>query len=340
MSILEFLEDLGVLRTVLFHSIRVDQSGEPIGEPLEEQKKVLALSCPDLIKEHLVLNLAFEDGRRDLLFPQGWEDDPRQLSFLGQLLEDYSDRLKERADYWDTIFQAIPQKLFPAKICGHILLGYTAYYSDKRVAVAVDRLAQLYDEMCRVPEIAVEYGSGLFNLTVSQGLGICTDATAKLDKLYQSYPDIPELAIPLAKGLFNLTVEQDCEDCAETVMRLDKLYQSHAEIPELAVQIINGLANLTANQEVEYCRKNVALCEKIYADHLDWEDVAVEFTGCLVNFAFQQKSEAEIRHTLACLKRFWNDIREIVAFNCTMLRLGLILRCNSAIPISLLQLRI
>ncbi len=292
MSIPEFLEGLGVLRTVLFHSIRVDQSGKPIGEPLEErQKKVVALSCPDLIKEHLVLNLAFEDGKRELLFPQGWEENPGQLSFLNRLLADYSDRLKERADYWDTIFQAILQKLLPAKIYGHILLGYTAFYSDERVAVAIDRLARLYDEMGRAPEIAVEYGGGLFNRTIGQGLGLCTEATAKLDKLYQSHPDIPELAVQLAKGLLNLTAEQDCEDCAETVMRLNKLYQSHPDIPELAVQLAKGLINLTVEQDCEDCAKTVMRLDKLYQSHPDIPELAVLLAEGLFNLTVKQDRE-------------------------------------------------
>lgn len=53
----EFLEGLGILRTIQFRSFPIDQSGNPVGEPSEGRQKVIALSCPDLIKEHLVLNL-------------------------------------------------------------------------------------------------------------------------------------------------------------------------------------------------------------------------------------------------------------------------------------------
>lgn len=292
MDIPEFLEGLGVLHTVLLNSIRLDQSGKPIGEPLgEEEKKAIALSCPDLIKEHLVLNLAFEGGKKELLFPQGWEEDPGQLSFLNRLLADYSDRLKEQTDYWNTVFQAIPQNLFPAQIYGHILLGYTAYYSDKSVTIAVKRLAQLYDEMHQAPEIAVEYGNGLFNLTVSEDLGVCTEAVEKLDKLYQSHSDIPDLAVQLAKGLVNLTVVQDIENRTKIVMRLEKLYQSHPDISELVVQFAKGLVNLTVKQDIEDCAKTVMQLEKLYQSHSDIPELAVRLAKGLVNLTVDQDAE-------------------------------------------------
>lgn len=230
MDLQEFLEGLGILRAIRLRSIRLDQFGNPIGKPSEEEwQKVLALSCPDLIKEHLVLNLAFEGGKRELLFPQGWEQSPGQLFFLRQILADYSDRLKEQPNYWQTIFRATPQKGLPASVYGNILWGYATRYPDS-AKIAIDRLAQLYDEMQQVPGIAVAYANGLVNLTTNQDLNRRKETVAQLDTLYQNHPGIPEIIAAYANGLFNLTVTQDPEGCATAVAQLNALYQNHTDM--------------------------------------------------------------------------------------------------------------
>ena len=257
MDLQEFLERLGILRTVRLFAL--DQSDNPIGEPLEEeQQKVIALSCPDLIKEHLVLNLALEDGKREFLFPQGWERNPRRLLFLRQLLLDYNDRLKNQPNYWKIIFQATPQNDLCARVYGNILWGYATCYPDD-ARVAIDRLAQLYDEMKQSPEIAVEYAGGLYTLTAAQDLKGRTETVARLNELYQNHPDVPEVTVEYARGLVGLTVYQDFKGRTEAVAQLDTLYQSHPDL----------------------------------------ENVVVAFADCLVNLAFHQKSEAEVRNTLA-----------------------------------------
>lgn len=339
MDLPEFLEGLGVLRTIWLRSIKVDQSGKVIGGPSGvEQKKVIALSCPDLIKEHMVLNLALEDGKKEVLFPQGWEENPGQLFFLTRLLVDYSDRLKGQTDYWNTIFQATPQNRLPAAIYGQVLMEYTACY-DGDEAVAVDRLARLYDEMQQDSKIVIEYGRGLFNLIIAQDATRGAETVARLEKLYQDHPDVPELAVLLAKGLVVTAIEQDAEVCAKTVTRLENLYQNHPDNSELAEELAAGLFNQALGQNFEECKetatrleelfaehsdnseiaswlinclsylgnmqelddylKNVARCEKIYRDNPDWEDVAEKFAECLVDLAFYQKDESEVRHTLA-----------------------------------------
>ena len=337
MDLSEFLEGLGVLRTVLSYSIPIDEFGTLFGEPSEEERKVIALSCPDLIKEHLVLNLVLEKGKKELLFPQDWEQNPGRLDFLVKLLADYSDRLKEQRNYWNTFFQAKPRNVLPASIYGHILWGYIAKYPDD-ARRAIDRLSQLYNEMNHAPEIAVAYAKGLVNLTVEQDLMGCTETIARLDKLCQNHPDIPEIAVAYAnglvnltakqdlnghtetiakldelyqnhsdiseiadayaKGLVNLTVEQDLKGCTETIAKLYELYQNHPDTPEVAIEYAKGLVNLTVEQDLKGCTETVAKLYELYQKHPDWESVAAKFTGCLVNFSLCQQSETEVLDTL------------------------------------------
>lgn len=272
----EFLEGLGLLRTVSLSLISLDEFGNPIGEPSKKEKrKVVALSCPDLIKEHLVLNMALQDGKSDILFPQNWEHNPRRVAFFGHLLADYSDRLKEQSDYWKSFFRAMPQNLLTARIYGRILWLYVAIYPD-RAKVAVDRLAQLYKEVKYAPEIAVEYAKGLVNSTINHDLVICMEAVEKLGELRQSHPNIPEIAAQYACGLANLSVDQDSEGRAETAKRLGELYQTHIDIPEITVQYAYGLFNLCANQDSEEYEKTIARLNELYQKHSDIPDVAIQ----------------------------------------------------------------
>ena len=295
----EFLEGLGLLRTVLLHSITLDQSDKSIEKPTEEERrKVIELSCPDLIKEHLVLNLALEGDKMELLFPQEWEQDPVQLFFLSKLLVDYSDRLGEQPAYWNTFLHATPQNVLPARLYGHILWGYAANYPDN-AKIAVCRLAQLYDEMEQDAEIAKCYAHSLVILSFNQNLPEQNETVAQLEELYQNHPDISELVVEYAKGLFNLSCDQDLEGRTETVAQLEKLYQNHPDISELVVEYATGLFNLSCKQDLEGCTETVAQLEKLYQNHPDREDVATRFTDILVNLSFYQKIESEVRCTLA-----------------------------------------
>lgn len=291
MDFQEFLEGLGILRTVLLRLITIDRSGKPIGKPTErEQQKVIALSCPDLIKEHLVLNMALEEGKSGLLFPQEWEQNPRQLSFLEKLLWDYSDRLREQSAYWNTFFQAKPQNILSARIYGHILWGYADNYPDG-AGIAVDRLVQLYDEMEHDTEIAEFYAHGLILLSLNQNLSEHNETVGALEKLYQNHPDISEVVVAYAKGLVNLSCDQDLEGCTETIARLDKLYQNHPDISKVVVEYAKGLVNLSSKQDLESCTETIMQLDKLYQSHPDILEVVVEYARGLVNLSCDQDLE-------------------------------------------------
>ena len=341
MDFQEFLEGLGILRTVRLRSVTLDQSGNPIGEPLEEEpRKVIVLSCPDLIKEHLVLNLILEGGKRELLFPQGWEQSPGRLFFLRQLLVDYKDRLNNQPNYWNTFFHAAPQNVLSARVYGNILWGYATYYPDD-ARVAIDRLAQLYNEIQQDPEVAVMYANGLVNLTAAQDVEESTETVAQLDKLYQNHPNIPEIAGAYANGLHNLTVVQDLKGCTETVARLYGLYQNHPDISEVVVEYAYGLQNLAADQDLKGSMETVAQLDSLYQSHSDSEGVMEALASCLANLALHQKSESEVRNTLArsnaVLDRYPNNSHIQLAHAKTWFNLTL-QQCEADIPATIMDI--
>lgn len=308
----EFLEGLGILRTIQFRSFSIDQSGNPVGEPSEGRQKVIVLSCPDLIKEHLVLNLALEGGKKELLFPQGWEQSLGQLFFLRQLLVDYNERLKNQSNYWNTFFQATPQNILSARIYGEILWGYADCYPD-RAEAAVDRLTRLYDKMQQDPDIVATYANVLVNLTVEQNLKERTATVTQLNALYQTHFDIPEITISYARELVNLAAAQNLTECTATVTQLDLLYQNHSDIPEVAIQYASGLFNLTVIQDSKECTEIIARLDALYQNHLDNPKVAAIYAKGLFNVTVGQnlKERTEAVEKLDKLHRKYPGISEI-----------------------------
>ncbi len=291
MDFQEFLEGLGILRTALLHSVTSDQSGNPIEKPAEsEQRKVIALSCPDLIKEHLVLNMALGEGKKELLFPQEWEQDPGQLSVLANLLCDYSDRLREQSAYWNTFFQAKPQNLRPARIYGYILWRYAIYYPAD-AGVAIDRLMQLYDDMQHDTGVAESYAMSLFIVSLKQSQSEQYETVGALEKLYQNHPGNPRIIDLYAEGLVNLSYEQDLEGRTETVARLDHLYHNHPDNPEVMVSYAQGLVSLSYEQDLEGCTGTVARLDHLYHNHPGNPKVVVPYANGLVNLSCKQDLE-------------------------------------------------
>ena len=312
MDFQEFLDGLGLLRTVLLHSITLNQSGKPIGKPTEaEWQKVIALSCPDLIKEHLVLNLALEGGKRELLFPQEWEQDPVQLSFLGKLLVDYSDRLRKQPAYWSTFFQATPKNLIPARVYGHILWVYAAEYPDD-AKKAICRLAQLYDEMEQDTEITEYYAHSLVTLSFNQNLQEQNETVEKLKKLYQNHSNISEIVDIYAEGLVNLSSEQDLNGCTETLAQLDKLYQNHSDREDVATTFMSFLVNLSLCQKSESeVRRTLARSREIYDQYPQNRTIQLDHAMTWFNLTLQQR-EADIPATVADIINFLRSNANVI----------------------------
>lgn len=344
----EFYEGMGIGHMAKFHMVKTDRSGRVIEKGSVKEKQIIALSCPDLLKEHLVLQLAFEKNQMELLLPDDWENNPGQLSFLGHLLADYPDRLKGQTAYWNAFLRAEPKEEPATWIYGNILWGITSVLPSM-AEDAAERLGALYAQFNQDMQIAIYYANGLVNLTVKQSLPNCTQAVDNLQKLYEdhSYQDI---AIRYAKGLVNLSSDQAMEDRKISVDKLRKLYETHDSCQDVAAQYAGGLANLTAGPDYEDmleaveimgslyikfsssqdiviryarglfntastlplddCVKTIEKLKKLYDNHSSYQDVASEYAGALVNLAFKQQTEADIRETLTQSNRVLNDYPE------------------------------
>ena len=295
----EFCQRLGILSTAKLHGQKVDPDGKPIeGAVPDAEMKVIALSCPDLLKEHLVLRLAFE-GKKSLdLLPEGWHLDPERLIFLRRLWVNYPNRLEAEKAFWDRFFSAPAASGFLAWLYGDLLWGCTALFKS-HAPRAVEVLSRLYEATDKDWQVAICFAGGLFNLTIGQSPEDLPHTVDRLEMLYNSHPDCLDIAIQFSKGLVNLSAAQAPEDCAHTVDRLETLYSSHPECLDIAIQFAKGLFNLTIGQPSADCSHTVDRLEALCIRHSDAPVVAREYAGSLVNLALSQTTEAEVRETLA-----------------------------------------
>lgn len=294
----EFCQRLGILATAEVHGQAMDQDGNPIeGAVLDAEMKVIVLSCPDLLKEHLVLRLAFEKESLDLL-PEGWHLDLERLIFLHRLWINYPNRLNEKNAFWDRFFSAPSASGPPAWLYGELLWGCTGLY-ESHAPRAVEVLSRLYDANNDDQKVAFCFATGLYNLTVYQAPEDRSHTVDRLEMLYNAHPDCLEIAIQFVKGLVNLTVGQAPEDCTRTVERLETLYNCNYECLEIAGLFAKGLHYLAIGQSPEDRSHTVDRLEALYDRHPDAPAVAWEYADSLVGLAFRQTTEAEVWETLA-----------------------------------------
>ena len=294
----EFCQRLGILATAEVHGQAMDQDGNPIeGAVLDAEMKVIALSCPDLLKEHLVLRLAFEKKSLDLL-PEGWHLDPERLIFLRRLWTNYPNRLETEKSFWDRFFSAPAVSGPPAWFYGELLWGCTGLFQS-HAPRAVEVLSRLYEATDKDRQVAICFSKGLYNLTVYQSPADRSHTVDRLEMLYSSHSDCLDIAIQFANGLFNLTNAQAPEDRSHTVERLETLYNSHPNCLEIAGAFGKGLARLTVDQAPEDCAHTVERLETLYGRHPDAPGVALGYAVSLIGLAFRQTTEAEVRETLA-----------------------------------------
>lgn len=334
----EFCQRLGILRTARLHEMRIDGHGNPVGGSDETREgKIIYLTCPDLLKEHLVLKLAFEKKKLELL-PDGWQHDPNRMNFLRRLWIDYPEQLKDQPLFWDRFFCATPVSGLPARFYGDLLWGTTDVFPEFSTR-AVDVLQRLYNENANDETIAIcyanglvnllhdqpieekgitisqlaslhknhpdwtkvadRYAAGLVNLSSAQQLEECSATIERLALLHQSYPNCTEVTTQYAGGLFNLSLLQSPEDLRSTVEQLKELYLSYPDLVQIGSTYANTLVNLAYIKTSEDCAVVVEQLEDMYNTHPDLVEIGSAYANALVNLAFGQTTEAEVRVTLA-----------------------------------------
>lgn len=286
----EFSQRLGILRTAQLHRQEVDQDGNPVSDSvLEAELKVIALTCPDLLKEHLVLKLAFEKKTLKLL-PDGWHMDPNRLSFLRRLWLNYPDRLKDQNAFWDRFFSAPPVSGLPAWLYADLLWGCTDVFPSLAQR-AVDSLAELSSVNNGDEMIIRIYAMAMVNSSNTQSPDDRAATAIQLEMLYKDHSDNVETAIAYANGLFNLLITQSSEKHVGTIDKLAALYNAHSNIDAVAVPYARALVCLSAEQPLEDRSATLLQLEMLYDAHSANGEVAVEYARGLYNLAYDKSPE-------------------------------------------------
>lgn len=292
MSSMEFYGRLGLLRTV-------------------SDQQVLTLSCPDLIREHLVLDL-YEQGRLDLL-PDGWADDVDRLYFLTRLWMDYPSRiypfLQANHLFGDRFFKTPPPS-GPAVENYGALLWLGIYHISNMAEQFIHKLATWYDSCQQNPEIALAYAKGLFNLSfVQKSPQEWATIIRYLKTLYDAHPNTLEIALRYANVLFNLScVQETMQARSDTVNRLKELYEAHSNTPEIALTYAQGLFNLTClPHSSQECANTLHLLKSLYYAHVKNPDILTECAYGLVNLACDQQSAQDCTDIIQHLAELYND---------------------------------
>lgn len=273
MDFYELIRQIGVVNNLTIQLVEIDENGNEIGNEHKESVEAVILRCPDLIKEYLVLQQAFERGHQELLFPEDWENSPMQLSFLARILRDYPEKLDGETQFWDTFYSGEPQKNLSAKLYGNVLLVITIQLPQKS-SKAIEKLGDLQSRFHTNEEIALTYAKALFNYSVEQSQESAGLSVEKLHALYLQFCDNEDIAVQYAKGTFNLASNQAAEEREHSVQILKELHEKFKESEEIAVCYARELAKLTDNQSQNVRTDSVAKLAVLYTQFDSNEDIA------------------------------------------------------------------
>ena len=268
----------------------------------EEGPSVLRMNCPDLIKEHLVLRLAFEQETLELL-PDGWYEESERFFFLDRLWRNHPDRLMDEAAFWDRFFSASPASGLSAWLYADLLWGCTDVFPP-HAQRAVDALDILYRANSKDEEITKCYAKGLVNLSYDQPLEDCATTVERLKELYDAHSENAEVAVAYTKGLYNLSISQSPEDLTATVDQLEALYNKHSSNQEIAQYYAGSLVNLAFSQTKEAdVRHMLARSRAVLDQHSDNPDIQLSHAQTWFNLTLVQ-SESDIPATVSEITAF------------------------------------
>ena len=347
MAPVEFFDRIGLLRPVRLQKIAVDESGHPV-KILPETKStyVISLSCPDLLKEHLVLKQVLEKGKLGFLFPKDWEKNPIQLIFLRNIFADYQDRMNEHRFIFETFLQAVPEKGVCSKIYGHVLWGITLNYpkwakqavnrseqlwrensQDSEIATffsnglvtylykdrnvdcknTIDRLKELYNRFATNDSIASSYARGLCFLTSLNDDKLGKNAIDELEDLYSSHPNCQDIVTCLVDGIHNVVRNKGVQEHVVAIERLAVIQRDNPSSIDVVLRLMSRLGNLLRIQNPKDCNDTIGRINRIYNGYAGIEQVQKTYAATLLTKSSVQLSESEIQETLSSLRKIMND---------------------------------
>ena len=292
----ELLRQTGVV-----HTIKIYLGGKSDETDVVKTIEAVALDCPDLVKEYLVLRQAFDKNQLSLLLPEGWEEDPRQLSFLTRIVLDYPEKLGRNNPFWTGLFASSPKREPLVQFYSYLMFAVAIQIPEEK-GRAVGQLSRLCEKFPDDGQIALVYAKGLSDLSKGQGEE-CAHSVERLKELYERFADDEAIAAEYAKGLADLSEGQD-EECAHSIERLRKLYEDFTDSEEIAVEYASSLFYLSVEQGAEECAHSVEQLKELYERFSDSEMLAAEYAGGLFHLFIKQSVEERV-HSVEKLKELY-----------------------------------
>ncbi len=310
----ELLRAMGVVHRVKDYIGLKSQGGTELYGREEEFSEAVALDCPDLIKEYLVLRQAFEKGRMKLLLPDGWVNQPYQLHFLYNVLSDYPEKLRGRHQFWKIIFDGKPRSDGCAWQYSGLLLGVIVHLPELQEC-AVERLEEVSHQFQQDEVTELAYAMGLIKLIIERPLKEREESVVKLSALYERNDTNEKIAELYANGLFFLAAEQPLKEREESVSKLADLYEQHDINEEVAEKYAQGLFGLIAEQPLHECEQSACKLETLYERHDANEKIAELYAMILYHRVFEKslKDCEKSVSKLAELYERYGTNKEIVA---------------------------
>ena len=292
----ELLRQTGVV-----HTIKIYLGGKSDEADVVKTIEAVALDCPDLVKEYLVLRQAFDKNQLSLLLPEGWEGDPRQLSFLTQIVLDYPEKLGRNNSFWAGLFASSPKREPLVQFYSYLMLAVAVQIPEEK-GRALGQLSRLCGKFPDDGQIALVYAKGLAHLSEGQDED-CAYSVEKLRELHERFADSEAIAVEYARGLFHLSVEQSAEERVHSVERLKELYERFADSEAIAAEYMWGLSRLSIEQSVEECVHSVDEVRTLFERFSSNETIAEGYASILINLSFKQREEGDVRDSLKQLER-------------------------------------
>lgn len=290
----DLLQQIGIVYTVKIRLIheQKNSNNNDVKQEACPTFDVVSLQCPDLIKEYLVLRQTFDRKQHNLLLPENWEDDPKQVFFIIRLLSDYPEQLNGKQMFWNAIFDAEPKNDHLAKpIC--YILNSTILKFSKHAVDALNILKNIYEKFNQNEEIAVQYARALYNAEFSEQIKTCNENSNTIAYLFEQFQNNTELACIYASSLINSIVEQPTEKQIPIVDIVKKLYLQFDESEEMAIQYAKGLFYLSIEQTVDDAMNNANLIKQIYIKYNLNELIAINYAKLLLIIFYKKQSDID-----------------------------------------------
>ena len=289
---------------------------------------------PDLLGEFFVLSHI--DEIMPQLFCNNWIEDIEKDGFIGRLVYDYSDEIKNYPFLIRTILEVEPDSIGSAYGLSNILFYLSAtklreskeltnktmilcdkykdnqliaYYcsmifvnlsygrSTEEAEKMIARIRRLAEQHTTNERFVEIWAYSLYNLSCDQSCEEAKKTIATIQQLTEQYPINEDIAEMLARSLYNLSCDQSCTEVEKTIARIQRLVEMHPTNATIAEKLAQSLVNLCRDQSPQEIERIVTRIRQLAEQHSNNEGIAEALTKGLFILSINQ-IPAELEKTI------------------------------------------